>query len=245
MSRSPKRCGPTWVRCSAATPGPVEVGCRSPRRRPPGSLRSPKSINGERVIRRVFPPEYKLSVLAEYERCSESGDPRVWAAGATGPIVQSAHRRRVDEIVEVLNRDEFCDQAPSQVWADSARRRPLPGLPRCRPCTGSCEPATRSANGAAKPATPPTSNPNSSPTVRTRCGPGTSPASPAPTSGPGSTSYVILDVWSRSPSAGSSPHANPTASPTTSSPSAPAPKASSPNNSHSINPPEPDLSHTP
>jgi transposase len=38
------------------------------------SLRSPKSVNGERTIRRVFPPEYKLSILAEYDRCSESGD---------------------------------------------------------------------------------------------------------------------------------------------------------------------------
>jgi transposase-like protein len=37
-------------------------------------LRSPKTINGERVIRRVFPPEYKLSILAEYDRCSEVGD---------------------------------------------------------------------------------------------------------------------------------------------------------------------------
>jgi transposase-like protein len=37
-------------------------------------LRSPKTINGERVIRRVFPAEYKLSILAEYDRCSESGE---------------------------------------------------------------------------------------------------------------------------------------------------------------------------
>jgi transposase-like protein len=38
------------------------------------SLRSPKVVNGRRVVRRVFPPEYKLSVLAEYDRCSSSGD---------------------------------------------------------------------------------------------------------------------------------------------------------------------------
>jgi transposase-like protein len=38
------------------------------------SLRSPTTVNGERVIRRVFPPEYKLSILADYDRCSESGE---------------------------------------------------------------------------------------------------------------------------------------------------------------------------
>ena len=38
------------------------------------SLRSPKTIKGERVIRRVFTAEYKLAVLAEYDRCSESGE---------------------------------------------------------------------------------------------------------------------------------------------------------------------------
>jgi transposase-like protein len=37
-------------------------------------LRSPKTPRGERVIRRIFPPEYKLSILAEYDRCSESGE---------------------------------------------------------------------------------------------------------------------------------------------------------------------------
>lgn len=38
------------------------------------SLRSPKTLNSERVIRRVFPADYKLAVLAEYDRCSESGE---------------------------------------------------------------------------------------------------------------------------------------------------------------------------
>jgi hypothetical protein len=37
-------------------------------------LRSPRIINGARVIRRVFPAEYKLSILAEYDRCSEAGE---------------------------------------------------------------------------------------------------------------------------------------------------------------------------
>ena len=38
------------------------------------SLRSPKSPRGQMPIRRIFPNEYKLSILAEYDRCSESGD---------------------------------------------------------------------------------------------------------------------------------------------------------------------------
>ena len=51
--------------------GKTQPGAGSPNRK---SLRSPKTINGERVIRRVFPAEYKLSILAEYDRCSESGE---------------------------------------------------------------------------------------------------------------------------------------------------------------------------
>ena len=38
------------------------------------SLRAPSTVNGERVVRRVFPPEYKLSILAEYDRCTETGE---------------------------------------------------------------------------------------------------------------------------------------------------------------------------
>jgi transposase len=55
---------------------PVRVGKTQSREVPANrkSLRAPRAINGERVIRRVFPPEYKLSVLAEYDRCSESGE---------------------------------------------------------------------------------------------------------------------------------------------------------------------------
>lgn len=52
----------------------VRVGKTQPGEGSRKSLRSPKSINGERVIRRVFPAEYKLAVLAEYDRCSESGE---------------------------------------------------------------------------------------------------------------------------------------------------------------------------
>ncbi len=53
---------------------PVRVGKTESGASSRKSLRSPKTINGERVIRRIFPPEYKLSILAEYDRCSDSGD---------------------------------------------------------------------------------------------------------------------------------------------------------------------------
>jgi transposase len=38
------------------------------------SLRAPKSPRGERPIRRIFPADYKLSVLAEYDSYSEPGE---------------------------------------------------------------------------------------------------------------------------------------------------------------------------
>lgn len=53
---------------------PVRVGKTEPGEGNRKSLRSPKVVNGKRVVRRVFPPEYKLAILAEYDRCSESGD---------------------------------------------------------------------------------------------------------------------------------------------------------------------------
>jgi transposase-like protein len=52
----------------------VRVGKTQPGEGNRKSLRSPKTPRGERTIRRVFPPEYKLSILAEYDRCSESGE---------------------------------------------------------------------------------------------------------------------------------------------------------------------------
>jgi transposase-like protein len=57
-----------------AVQSPVRVGKTQPGGTNRKSLRSPKSVNGERTIRRVFPPEYKLSILADYDRCSESGE---------------------------------------------------------------------------------------------------------------------------------------------------------------------------
>ncbi|MEO1057709.1 MAG: hypothetical protein AAFY28_12410 [Actinomycetota bacterium] len=56
---------------SAVRVGKTQRGGSSSSRK---SLRSPKAVDGERVIRRVFPVEYKLSILAEYDRCSESGE---------------------------------------------------------------------------------------------------------------------------------------------------------------------------
>ncbi len=38
------------------------------------SLRAPKRSKAERVERRYFSNDYKLSVLAEYDRCSEAGE---------------------------------------------------------------------------------------------------------------------------------------------------------------------------
>ena len=38
------------------------------------SLRAPKRPKADRVERRHFSNDYKLSVLAEYDRCSESGE---------------------------------------------------------------------------------------------------------------------------------------------------------------------------
>lgn len=41
---------------------------------PRQQLRAPKIIEGKRVVRRIFTADYKLSVLAEYDRCSEPGE---------------------------------------------------------------------------------------------------------------------------------------------------------------------------
>jgi transposase-like protein len=38
------------------------------------SLRAPKTASGKRAARRIFTNDYKLSVLAEYDRCSEPGE---------------------------------------------------------------------------------------------------------------------------------------------------------------------------
>jgi hypothetical protein len=57
-----------------AVQSPVRVGKTQPGEGNRKSLRSPKSPRGQMPIRRIFPNEYKLSILAEYDRCTESGD---------------------------------------------------------------------------------------------------------------------------------------------------------------------------
>ena len=57
-----------------AAEGAVRVGKTQPGEGNRKSLRSPKVVNGKRVVRRIFPPEYKLSILAEYDRCTDAGD---------------------------------------------------------------------------------------------------------------------------------------------------------------------------
>jgi len=54
--------------------GPVRVGKTRAGEVSRKSLRAPAQPGAKRSARRVFSPEYKLSVLAEYDRCSESGD---------------------------------------------------------------------------------------------------------------------------------------------------------------------------
>jgi transposase len=58
----------------SAGQSPVRVGKTEPDVVPRKSLRSPKSPRGERPVRRIFPADYKLSVLAEYDSYSEPGE---------------------------------------------------------------------------------------------------------------------------------------------------------------------------
>lgn len=58
---------------SAVPVTPIRTGQTGPR----GSrnaVRAPKRPRGERTQRRYFSNDYKLSVLAEHDRCSEPGD---------------------------------------------------------------------------------------------------------------------------------------------------------------------------
>jgi transposase len=58
----------------ASRQSPVRVGKTEPDVVARKSLRSPKSPRGERPVRRIFPADYKLSVLAEYDSYSEPGE---------------------------------------------------------------------------------------------------------------------------------------------------------------------------
>jgi transposase-like protein len=57
-----------------AAQSPVRVGKTQPGEGNRKSLRSPKTPRGERPVRRIFPADYKLSVLAEYDSYSEPGE---------------------------------------------------------------------------------------------------------------------------------------------------------------------------
>ena len=57
-----------------AKQSPVRVGKTEQGEGNRKSLRSPKTPRGERPVRRVFPADYKLSVLAEYDSYSEPGE---------------------------------------------------------------------------------------------------------------------------------------------------------------------------
>ncbi len=47
-------------------PKPKEYGRKT--------LRAPTKTNGNRMPRRMFRPEYKLAILAEYDRCGHNGE---------------------------------------------------------------------------------------------------------------------------------------------------------------------------
>ena len=52
----------------------IRTGQTEGRETPRPELRAPKVVEGKRVIRRIFTADYKLSVLAEYDRCFEPGE---------------------------------------------------------------------------------------------------------------------------------------------------------------------------
>ena len=58
---------------SAAPVTPIRTG-HTELRGSRTAVRAPKRPRGERTQRRFFSNDYKLSVLAEYDRCSEPGD---------------------------------------------------------------------------------------------------------------------------------------------------------------------------
>jgi transposase len=58
---------------SAAPVTPIRTG-QTEQRESRNAVRAPKRPPGERTQRRYFSNDYKLSVLAEHDRCSEPGD---------------------------------------------------------------------------------------------------------------------------------------------------------------------------
>jgi transposase len=56
------------------TASPVRTGQASSNGSSRNDLRAPKGPRAERARRRVFGADYKLAILAEYDRCSEAGE---------------------------------------------------------------------------------------------------------------------------------------------------------------------------
>jgi putative transposase len=89
------------------------------------------------------------------------------------------------QIKATLESDEFVDEAPATVYAKLLDQgRYLGSVSTMYRVLGA---TTRSASAGARPPTPPTRSPSSSPPGRTRSGRGTSPSSTARRSGPTTT----------------------------------------------------------
>jgi transposase-like protein len=56
------------------TQSPVRTGQTSKNGNGRKSLRAPKATGAERATRRAFTADYKLAVLADYDRCTEVGE---------------------------------------------------------------------------------------------------------------------------------------------------------------------------
>jgi transposase-like protein len=56
------------------TPSSVRTGQTSSNGNGRHGLRAPKAPGAERAVRRTFTADYKLSVLADYDRCTEVGE---------------------------------------------------------------------------------------------------------------------------------------------------------------------------
>src|SRR5436309_15364223 len=59
------------------------------------SLRAPKGPRGEHARRRAFGPDYKLAILAEYDRCTEPGEKGALLRreGLYSPIINDCRRQ--------------------------------------------------------------------------------------------------------------------------------------------------------
>lgn len=58
----------------AAINGVRTAASAEPKPFDPRKQQAPRGVGGKRLPRRTFTPEYKLSILAEYDRCTVPGD---------------------------------------------------------------------------------------------------------------------------------------------------------------------------